>query len=139
MVAFLPDEPPALADLDPSDPGATDAAPDLVDVDGRLLPRRRRHWPHQLLEVQVLVQLEPLAGQDEQRRLADVQDRVADSLQELGHEQVRDEEGGILVGLPQAAEGLGQRLAILAVQVGLAPAGGLWFFYAGPGGRGGYL
>src|SRR5262250_4034131 len=33
--------------------------------------------------MQVLVQLEPLAGQDEQRRLADVQDRVADPLEDF--------------------------------------------------------
>src|SRR5215471_15488978 len=86
LVAFLPDQRLTLADRDPADARAADAAPDLAEVDlARAVGRQR---VGRVLEVQVLVKLEPLAGQDEQRRLADVQDRVADPLEELGDEEV---------------------------------------------------
>jgi hypothetical protein len=82
----------------------------------------RRDRAGHLLEVQVLVQLQPLAGQDEERRLADVQDRVADALEELRDEEVRDHERGIGMGLGEAAERLLQRVAVLAVEIELAAA-----------------
>jgi hypothetical protein len=68
------------------------------------------------------VQLQPLAGEDEQRRLADVEDRVAHALEKLRHEQVGDDEGRILPGLGEALERLLERVTILAIELRLARA-----------------
>ena len=68
------------------------------------------------------MQLQPLAGENEQRGFTDVQDGIADALQELRREEMRDEKRGILPGPAQAPEGLGQRVAVLTVKLGLAAA-----------------
>src|SRR5262249_49570930 len=120
LVALLPDQRLALADGDASDPRAADAAPDLAEVD-RALAVRAQGAGH-LLQVQILVQLEPLAGEDEERRLADVQDRVTDALEELRDEEVRDHERGILIRLGETTKRVLERVAVLAVELDLALA-----------------
>src|SRR5262249_27238724 len=70
LVTFLPDERLARADRDAADARAADPAPDLPEVEFALGVRGDR--ARDLLEVEVLVELEPLAGQDEEGRLADV-------------------------------------------------------------------
>ncbi len=87
----------------------------------------------QLLKVQVLVQLQALPGQQKEGRLADVQDRIADSLEELEHEQIGDDEGGFDVGFPQPAQGFGQRVPVASVQVELTAAGVLGLVGVGIG------
>jgi len=69
------------------------------------------------------MQLEPLAGQDEERRLPDVQDRVADPLEELRDEEIRDDERRILMRLGEASKRFLQGVAILAIELELAAAG----------------
>src|SRR5215475_2886866 len=86
LVALLPDQGLARADRDAADARAANPAPDLPEVERAFGVRHDRAGD--LLEMEVLVELEPLAGEDEERRLADVQDRVADTLQELRHEEV---------------------------------------------------
>src|SRR5262245_25952012 len=121
LVTFLPDQRLARTDRDAPDARAADPTPDLPEVELALGVRDDR--ARDLLEVEILMQLEPLAGQDEEGRLADVQDRVADTLQELRHEEVRDDEGRIRMGLGKTPECLLQRVAILLVEVELAAAG----------------
>ena len=121
LVAFLPDQGLARADRDPADARAADPAPDLPEVERAF--GVRRDGAGDLLEVEVLVELEPLAGEDEEGRLADVQDRVADPLQELRHEEIRDDEGRVRVRLGETPERLLQRVAVLAVELELAAAG----------------
>src|SRR5262245_26228883 len=133
LVTFLPDERLARADRDAADTRAADSAPDLPEVE--LALRVRRDRARDLLEVKILVELEPLAGEDEEGRLADVQDRVADALQELRYEEVRDDEGRIRMGLGETTERLLQRVAILLVELELAAAGVLGLLGAGVGER----
>src|SRR5215813_7462767 len=109
LVTFLPDKRLARADRDAADARAADPAPDLPEVELALGVRRDR--ASDVLEVEVLVELEALAGEDEERRLADVQDRVADALQELRHEEVRDDEGRIRMRLGDALQEAFRRLA----------------------------
>src|SRR5262249_50950743 len=75
LVAFLQDQGLARAARDAAPARAADPAPDLPEVELALGVRRDRAGD--LLEMEVLVELEPLAGEDEEGRLADVQDRVA--------------------------------------------------------------
>src|SRR4029450_9397396 len=115
----------------PAAPRPADPAPDLPEVERAL--GVRHDCAGDLLEVEVLVELEPLAGQDEEGRLADVQDRVADALQELRHEEIRDDEGRIRMGLGEPPERLLERVAVLAVELELAAAGVLRLVGAGVG------
>src|SRR2546427_571050 len=114
-------------------PGAPEPAPDLAEVQGAL--GARNDGAGHVLEVEVLMELEPLAGQDEERRLADVQDGVADPLKELRDEEIRDDERRVLIRAREPPEGLEERLAILAVQRGLALARVLRLFDARVGER----
>src|SRR5262249_61903027 len=129
----LPDQGLARADRDAAHARAADPAPDLLEVELALGVRRDRAGD--LLEMEVLVEVEPLAGEDEEGRLADVQDRVADALQKLRHEEVRDDEGRIRMRLGETPEGLLQRVAVLAGERGPPPAGGLWLFGRWGGGQ----
>ena len=121
LVTLFPDQGLALADRDTADARAADASPDLAEVE-RALGVRRDGAGH-LLQVEVLVQLEALAGQDEERRLPDVQDRVADPLEEFRHEEIRDDERRILMRLREASKRFLQGVAILAIELELAAAG----------------
>src|SRR5262249_42796605 len=98
--------------------GAADPTPDRPQIHG--LTRRRRL--HHLFQMQILVKLEPLTGQHEQRALADVQDGIADSLEELRHEQMGDEVGRILTRFAETTQRLRKGSAVVAIELGLVPA-----------------
>ena len=121
LVTLFPDQGLALADRDTADARAADASPDLAEVE-RALGVRRDGAGH-LLQVEVLMQLEPLAGQDEERRLPDVQDRVPDPLEEFRDEEIRDDERRILMRLSEASKRFLQGVAVLAIELELAAAG----------------
>ncbi len=61
----------------------------------------------------------------------DVQDGVADPLEELGDEEVRDHVGRVVTAAGEQPERLLERLAVLAVQLDLAAAGVLGLLGAG--------
>src|SRR5215467_5688165 len=70
--------------------------------------------------MQVLVKLQAFTGEDEQRGLTDVEDRITDPLQEFCDEEMRDDEARILSRPHEAAKALRERLPVLPVELGLA-------------------
>src|SRR5262249_3437119 len=117
--AFLPEERRLLPDRDPAHQGPADAAPERLDL--HLVSRGRHTVADELLEMQILVELQALAGEDEQRGFANVENGVADPFQELGDEEMGDDEAGILSRSREASEGLRESLAVLPIELGLAP------------------
>src|SRR5262244_1291999 len=113
--SFLPDERLVMTDGDTAHQGAADAAPELLDLN--VVPGRRRPVADQLLQMQVLVKLQAFTGEDEQRGLPDVEDRITDPLQEFCDEEMRDDEARILSRPHDAAKGLRERLPVLPVEL----------------------
>src|SRR5262249_20712309 len=123
---FLPEKGLLVPNPHAHDAGAADAAPDRT----KLHPARGGGSAYQLFQLQVLVKLQTLPGQQKNGALGDVQDGITDPLEALGNEEVGDDVRRIVTGLGPTLKRLSEGIAIVPVELGLAPGGRFGLLHA---------